>query len=294
MAPLNILTFGASRNIGYFAAVRLLGLSILTMVGTYQDSDIVAEKGATVTFLLRSPSIFDSDTTIQEYVRSGHAHLLKGDATREEDVQKAWSRAGEVGAVDAVIFTVGAVPSSFHPLKGFLIKPHNLVTQCILNVLCTMPTHANGEQPKLIAISSLGLTRSGHALLPFTVRALYATIGVPHRDKIAMDRVISHCAGWAWNAERDGAEPTIDLMGEGWTHRKGLPAEGGLKNALIIRAGMLTDGECLADQGKKYRVNEDELKLGGYKISRKDAAHFVVDALARWPEFGDRRVHLAY
>jgi hypothetical protein len=25
MAPLNILTFGASRNIGYFAAIRLLG-----------------------------------------------------------------------------------------------------------------------------------------------------------------------------------------------------------------------------------------------------------------------------
>jgi hypothetical protein len=61
-----------------------------------------------VTFLLRSPSVFDGDTTIQKYVASGHARLLKGDASVEADTQRAWN---EAGVVDAVIFTVG-MPSS--------------------------------------------------------------------------------------------------------------------------------------------------------------------------------------
>lgn len=57
-----------------------------------------------MTFLLRSPSVFDGDATIQRYVKSGHARLLKGDATFEADVQRAWDKAG---VVDAVIFSVG-------------------------------------------------------------------------------------------------------------------------------------------------------------------------------------------
>jgi hypothetical protein len=57
-----------------------------------------------VTFLLRSPSAFDADATIQKYVKSGHARLLRGDATIEADVQRAWDKAG---VVDAVILSVG-------------------------------------------------------------------------------------------------------------------------------------------------------------------------------------------
>jgi hypothetical protein len=42
-----------------------------------------------------------------------------------------------------------------------------------------------------------------------------------------------------------------------------------------------------------YRVSEQE--LGGYTISRKDIAHFVVDALTRrWNEFENKRVNVAY
>jgi hypothetical protein len=66
-------------------------------------------KGATVTFL-RSPSTFDADTTIQKYVKSGHARLVKGDALIKCDVKKAWAEAAKGEGeerVDVLLFTVG-------------------------------------------------------------------------------------------------------------------------------------------------------------------------------------------
>ena len=57
-----------------------------------------------MTFLLRTPSAFDRDATIQKYVKSGHARLVKGDASIEADTQRAWDAAG---IVDALVFTVG-------------------------------------------------------------------------------------------------------------------------------------------------------------------------------------------
>ncbi|KAJ3524876.1 hypothetical protein NM688_g8488 [Phlebia brevispora] len=87
---MNVFAIGASRNIGYFAAVRLLN------------------KGATVTFLLRSPSVFDDDQVIQRYVQSGHARLIQGDGLNASDVAKAWELALEGSAhVDLVLFTLG-------------------------------------------------------------------------------------------------------------------------------------------------------------------------------------------
>ncbi|KAJ7497616.1 hypothetical protein FB451DRAFT_1348448 [Mycena latifolia] len=275
MAPLNVLAFGASRNIGYFAAVRLLG------------------QGATVTFLLRSPAVFDEDTLIQGYIKSGHARLVKGDATNEADARRAWN---EAGVVDAVIFSIGMTPS-FHIFKGLVFPSHNLVTQSVLNCLCTMPTYNDSPQPKVIIVSGIGLTNSSRASLPCLVKPVYSMLDVPHKDKIGMERVLAHCAGWDWDSESDG-EPTADIMGEGWMDRKGLPAPGTLKHALIIRPALLTDGECVADKvqakgkGKLYRVSEQDLGL--YTISRKDVAHFVVDALSRWDEFDNKRVNVGY
>ncbi|KAJ7493415.1 hypothetical protein B0H11DRAFT_2006306 [Mycena galericulata] len=275
---LNVLSFGASRNIGYFSAVRLL------------------ERGATVTFLLRSPDIFDKDALIQSYVKSGHARLLKGDALNEADTRLAWN---EAGVVDLLLFSIGGRPSasSFSISEGFVLKPHNLVTQCIFNVLCTMPTYSDASQPRIITISSTGLTTTAHAALPLMLKPLYAMIKGPHQDKLGMERVLAYCAGWAWNSDADG-EPTTDVMGTQWTERKGLPGPGTLKRVLVIRPALLTDGKCVADKvqstgkGKMYRVSEDE--LGGYTVSRKDVAHFIVDALGRWEEFGNKHVNIAY
>lgn len=60
-----------------------------------------------MTFLLRSPSIFDSDEVIQKHLESGNARLLQGDALVRKDVQRAWEEAAKYGKVDLLLFTVG-------------------------------------------------------------------------------------------------------------------------------------------------------------------------------------------
>ncbi|KAJ6499025.1 hypothetical protein C8R45DRAFT_101341 [Mycena sanguinolenta] len=280
MTPINVLSIGGSRNIGYFAAIRLL------------------EQGSTVTFLLRSPSTFDGDAIIQKYVKSGHARLVKGDASIETDTQRAWDAAG---IVDALVFTVGALPSlkDFSITKGFVQNPPDLCTRCILNVLCTMPTYETAPQPKLVLLSSTGLGPAAHKALPTLFKPMYGyALALPHEDKKGMEHAIFHCAGWNWDTKIEG-KVVPEIMGDRWTERRGLPARGTLRHALIIRAGLLTDGECVADKFKEgktkknYRVNEKE--LGGYTISRKDVAHLVVDALTRrWDELDNKRVNATY
>ncbi|KAJ7739839.1 hypothetical protein B0H16DRAFT_1664528 [Mycena metata] len=264
MAPLNILSIGASRNIGYFAAIRLL------------------EQGATVTLLLRTPSVFDEDETIQKFVKSGTARLSKGDGRKEEDMRRAWE---EAGTVDAVVFTVGAIPS-FSITKGFVVDP-NLVAQCMLCVLGTLPTYASAPPPRIIALSSTGIGPAAHKALPLLIKPLYSVLTIPHYDKAGMEQALAHVAGWPLDPNH--GEPRVEILGENWTER--LPAPGTLKDrVLVVRAALLTDGKCMGDEVKAkgtgkapYRVSHDE--LGVYTISRKDTAHFVVDALARWDEF---------
>lgn len=159
-------------------------------------------------------------------------------------------------------------------------------------------------QPRIIAVTSIGLTRTSHAALPFALKPLYSfLLASAHKDKIGAERALSHCAGWEWDAREDG-NPRADIMGAGdWTAREGLPAAGSLKRVLVIRPAMFTDGESVAEKetpgGKKgkekapYRVSESE--IGGYTISRKDVAHFIVDAVVnRWDEFEGRRVNICY
>ncbi|KAF8210545.1 hypothetical protein K438DRAFT_1904014 [Mycena galopus ATCC 62051] len=241
----------------------------------------VIEKGSTVTLLLRSPSAFDGDATIQKYVKSGHARLVKGDASIEADTQRAWD---EAGVVDAVIFTVGTIPS-FSITKGFVQTPADLCTRCVLN-------------PKFVVISGSGIGADGHKSLPLPLKPLYAILlPAPHRDKVTMERVIFHCAGWTWNDKTHGTaqQPSWATVGGS----AGATRQGSTQHALIIRPSLLTDGDCVADKtegtGKKsYRVSEKGLP-GGYTISRKDVAHLIFDALTRrWNEFDNKRVNVTY
>ncbi|KAG7442514.1 uncharacterized protein BT62DRAFT_973755 [Guyanagaster necrorhizus] len=270
----NVLVIGGSRNIGYYSALRLLAA------------------GSTVTFLLRSPSVFDGDAKVQEYVKSGKAFLVQGDALKQSDVQSVWDEASKHGSVDVVLFTVGGTPK-FHPLKGFVITPENLVTQCFLNLICIVPHTAT---PKIVAISSTGLTHESHASLPLLLKPLYGyLLAVPHKDKMGMERVIAYCAGWDWNTKDDG-EPSEKIMGSAWREREGLPAAGSVKNIMVVRPALLTDGACRADGSDKpaYRVSDKEIQ-GGYTVSRKDVAHFVVDAVSnRWNDFADKTITIVY
>ncbi|PPQ82534.1 hypothetical protein CVT25_007143 [Psilocybe cyanescens] len=272
----NILVFGGSRNIGYYAALRFL------------------DAGANVTFLLRSPQVFDTDEAIQQHIKSGKANLVKGDGLIVEDVRKAWTEAMKEAAVDLVLFTVGFNGAAkFHPTKGFLISPNNLVTQCLLNVLCEMPKTAT--LPKIITLSTSGVSRSSRTKVPFALKPLYGYL-IKHalQDKLGMERIIYHCAGWKWNAE-DG-EPSEDIMGKDWKHRDALPSPGMLKNAMILRGALLNDGECRADSaGNKQPYRAGEGEVGGYSISRRDVAHFIFEAVTKhWEDYGNKQVSVAY
>lgn len=85
-------------------------------------------------------------------------------------------------------------------------------------------------------------------------------------------------------------------MGVDWQNRPGLLSPGSLKSVLVVRPALLTDGECLAEDPKStqgYRVSVNELK--GYTVSRKDVAHFVVDAvLNKWAEYENKAINIAY
>ncbi|KAF4574558.1 NAD(P)-binding domain-containing protein [Pleurotus pulmonarius] len=278
----NIIVIGGSRNIGYFSALRFLA------------------KGSTVTFLLRSPSVFDKDSAIQGYVKSGKAHLVKGDCLNEADVQRVWSEAGSKGPIDLLLFTVGTYPT-FTLTKGFVQNPVGLVTQSFLNVLCTFPINQS-PQPKVIVLSSIGLSRTSHDSLPLALKPLYGwMLAAPHKDKLGMEVLAAHAAGWPWDPKNDG-EPGDDVMrgepwGTQWKTRKGLPAEGTIKRILVIRPALLTDGDCKADKagrkGEPYRASEQE--LGGYTVSRKDVAHFIVQAVTeKWDQYEGKRVNIGY
>ncbi|KAF9014247.1 hypothetical protein BDQ17DRAFT_1419148 [Cyathus striatus] len=276
-ASFNVLSIGGSRNIGYFASLRLLAA------------------GATVTFLLRNPSVFDSDTDVQKYIRKGTAFLVKGDALVKSDVELAWKEATANGIknVDLLLFTVGGTPK-FTVLKGAVINPPNLVTHSLINTLCTMPRMT--LQPRIVVVSTIGTTRSSRAAIPVALKPVYGyLIKEPRKDKLGAERILSHVGGWRWNTTDDG-EPSEHIIGRGdWTKLEGLPAQGELKRILLVRAAMLTDGECLADKkgSNAYRVSKQDIT--GWNISRQDVAHFVVDAvLNRWDEYENETVSIAY
>ncbi|KAF9532813.1 hypothetical protein CPB83DRAFT_784048 [Crepidotus variabilis] len=281
---LNVLAAGASRHIGYHTSVRLL------------------EAGATVTFLLRSPEVFDGDEVIQKYVKDGKAKLFKGDALVEDDVRSVWAEASKEQPVDLLLFTVGFNGSpSFSLTKGVQIKPANLATQCLFNILCgipkTEPNSSSGSKLKLITLSSIGASRSARAKLPIHYKMLYGyLIAGPLIDKLGMERVAAHVSGQEWDVQGDG-EPDEDIMGPSWRERQGLPAPGTLES-VVIRAGTLNDGECRADNveaGRKpYRFVIDKDQVSG-SISRKDVAHFAFDLITkRWDELKNHTVNVAY
>ncbi|EAU88922.1 hypothetical protein CC1G_10568 [Coprinopsis cinerea okayama7 len=272
MAGLNVFIIGGSRNIGYHSSILLL------------------DAGATVTYLLRNTSVFDTDDKVQKYIKEGKARLVKGDALVQSDVQGAWDEASKESKVDVVIFTVGGTPK-FSLTKGFVIEPANLVTQSLFNVLCVIFKHnpSAEDQPRIIAISSTGVTKASHDALPFALKPMYSyLLKVPHQDKIGAERLVAHCAGWEWTS----GEPAVEIMGgSDWKNREGLPKPGELKKILVIRPALLTDGECKC----VYRVSTGE--VGGWTVSRKDVAHFLVDAVLkeeRWKEFENKIASIAY
>ncbi|KAI0765580.1 hypothetical protein BC629DRAFT_1596693 [Irpex lacteus] len=275
---LNVFAVGASRNIGYFASLRLL------------------RKGATVTFLLRSQNAFKDDAEMQGYVQAGKAILVQGDALSSDDVARGWAAAqaaSPTSQVDLAIFTLGGTPTI--TLKGAIISPPDLCTRSLLNLIRTTPQSLRATV-KLLVVTSTGVTRESHDNLPSP--GSHSTPG--------MERVLSHCIGEQWA----DPEPEDDILGRGWAAQEGTPGEGALKHVVVIRPALLTDGECLADKHEakslkkphkprkvayKFGTDEELGKHNGYTVSRKDVAHFMVEeAIPGWDRFEGKRVNVCY
>lgn len=148
--------------------------------------------------------------------------------------------------------------------------------------------------------------------------------------------MLSWCAGWEWDDKKEGVvKPEVlprGWEGEFWvpkndkvnaegtsrappastsapsssgtgTEREGevLLQSGWLKELVLLRPVLYTDGACKADEAKQskkepYRVADKEIG-GGYTISRKDVAHFIVEGLmppAKWEEWKGKSAYLAY
>uniref|UniRef100_A0A0W0FQ46 Uncharacterized protein n=1 Tax=Moniliophthora roreri TaxID=221103 RepID=A0A0W0FQ46_MONRR len=104
---MNVFSIGAARNIGYYSSIRLLGsVNHLVTVIYLHGLLILLDAGCTVTFLLRTPSVFDGDEVINKYVASGKVTLVKGDALTKSDVERGWAEAAKYGKVDLLLFTV--------------------------------------------------------------------------------------------------------------------------------------------------------------------------------------------
>ncbi|KAG8999961.1 hypothetical protein FRB90_011911 [Tulasnella sp. 427] len=265
---MKVLAIGASRNIGYFASQNLL------------------RAGNTVVFQLRNLSAFDNDVEMQSYVKSGMVKLVKGDALVEDDVRTAWNAANADGVpVDTVLLTVGGTPK-FTLSEGFVINPPNLCSSALLNLLSVIP-HDIPTQPKIVAVTSNGVTAESHKGIPCLAKGFYALITVPHADKLGMEKVIHWSAGWSEDSWKDG-EPEPHILPLGWEERLG-GKRGWLKSIVVVRPAILTDGEAAG----KYKVGED---LDGlWTVSRKDVAHFISnDALENWEKWEGKTVAVGY
>ncbi|KAE9395135.1 hypothetical protein BT96DRAFT_958583 [Gymnopus androsaceus JB14] len=175
---MNVLAAGASKNIGYYASIRILNAN------------------CNITFMLRSASVFDSDITIQE---------MRGDAFIKSDVKCAWDEASTHGAIDPLLFTVGGVPS-FQLTEGFVISPANLVTQSLLSTIIT------------ISSTGLTRTAhdAAHDALSLPLKPLYGYfLAVPHKDKLGAERAIAYCAGWKWDTAVDALTEKEDWPSAG-------------------------------------------------------------------------------
>ncbi|CAE7106082.1 unnamed protein product [Rhizoctonia solani] len=194
---MRVLLLGASRNIGYCVAQRLLA------------------KGHTCTLILRRPDSMESEPSISEHIRNGLAKLVRGDALVREDVQKAWDVANSDGPVDLIFFGIGGDPS-FSFVKGFIVNPADITTRS-MSVLLSI-VQSSTVRPRLVTVSSNGLDQRSHSLLPLPLKIFYGyLLRVPHEDKIGLERNVKQATsseGWLDPKNAVIVRPSLLTSGE--------------------------------------------------------------------------------
>jgi hypothetical protein len=229
-------------------------------------------------------------------------------------VRRAWKAAGKGGAregtVDFVITTVGEYliicfeycivlmcdlgGDSFSPTKGLYLDPPDLCTRALRALLSALPDHLRqpGSRPRIVALSSTGISEVGHAALPIVKRLTYPSLlAAPHRDMLCLELVLAHVSGHDgdWLPLTSRAEAGI-LPG-GWENLTGLPGAGQLPDAVLIRPAWLTDGPAKGE----YRVLEGQGDRDCKTISREDVAHFITEQIVpQWKEWNGKAVSIGY
>lgn len=165
-------------------------------------------------------------------------------------------------------------------MKGIGLTDPSVCTRATLATLSTIPSalRVPGKQPRIILISSAGITQESHKALPFAWRVLYPwLLANPHADKFGLERVIAHVTGRAWT---DPEPPAASMSREDWQNTPGLPAAGEFPNVVVLRPAFFSEGKFTG----KYKTSHKG--LSSHFISRPDVAHFIVEGvLKNWSEW---------
>ncbi len=152
------------------------------------------------------------------------------------------------------------------------------------------------NQPHFVAVTSSGITTEAYAKLPFALKPFVLPAALA--DKLGMERVLAHAGGLEWST-RD--EVSAEVLPEEWESTSGLLGAAELKH-VVVRPAVLTDGPCRGDETVETRkgsvpyrtLANDELR-DGYRVSRQDVAHFIVqDVASNWSKWEGAAVNIAY
>ncbi|CDR87459.1 uncharacterized protein SPSC_00554 [Sporisorium scitamineum] len=268
----NVLVFGGTQGCGLETLLLLL------------DSNQLY----TATVLARNPAAFkqaldERDAALaSSSTLSSKLRIVKGDALRLKDVSNAFTEAQQFGGnVDAVLYAIGgSLVFSSNPFARPTLSPESICDRSIRNVTDALIALDQPEQPRLVVISSNGLGKHGHSLLPYLMRPLYSfLLRAPHVDKERMEVYLQTMAGMQ----------DIDFNPVPDAHVEKQPK---IKKLAIVRPALLANGTA----SKKFRVDQ-ELR-GGYTIRRSDVGFFIYRNLLGGPEdkgqYVGKSVMLAY
>lgn len=267
-----IYALGASRNIGYYASLKLLA------------------KGATIVYLLRNVATLENDPAFKPYIESGKAKFHKGDATNYDDVLAGWKLATSEGPVDLILYTVGGTEGGFHPIKGVTMAQPDICSVSIVNTLRAALTTQSSNPPKVIVLSSIGTTPQSRRTLPLVLGVFYSyLLRIPFADKRGLEAVLHRAIGTPYE---EGQTPDHTILPSGWKEQVpegSFAKHGNGGGGVVIRAARLTDD---AETGK-YRAEVGDFKTS--TISRKDVGHFVAgDLLENWSKYEGGVVTIGY
>ncbi|BEJ13746.1 hypothetical protein CspHIS471_0309200 [Cutaneotrichosporon sp. HIS471] len=207
----------------------------------------------TITLLLRKPAALDGDKLVAEAIKNGRVKIVKGDATVQDDVEKALEGA------NAVLTSVGGTPS--FTLRGFKIDNPTLCTDAALALLRVLERKPENQRPRIIAVSSMGIGENHHKM-PFLLRILYPwMLSGPHADKEGMEYLYLRAS----NIGGTPTPPPINILSEANRDVSRV-----LPELILVRPALLTDG---AESGA-VRAGED---VYTYRVSRADVGRWITD-----------------